>query len=115
LITVLGEAVMMISAEGVLRDSVKVLVAIVALLYAGLVLMAYATEGLRYQPRLRWTEPARSGERLLVWTGVKLLDAVLRLMRSMFNQLFLASAEIGLWLTDRSGTEVRRKVRSKFL
>jgi hypothetical protein len=103
------------SVQDLVRDSVKLLVAILALLYAGLVLMAYATEGLRYKPRLRWSEPARSGERLLVWTGVKLLDAFLRLMRSMFDQLFLASAEIGLWLADRSGTEVRRKVRSKFL
>jgi hypothetical protein len=106
---------MTITVQDLVRDSVKLLVAILALLYAGLVLMAYATEGLHYKPRLRWSEPARSGERLLVWTGVKLLDAFLRLMRSMFNQLFLASAEIGLWLADRSGTEIRRKVRSKFL
>ncbi|HTV56865.1 MAG TPA: hypothetical protein VMI06_18375 [Terriglobia bacterium] len=101
--------------QTVVRDSVKVLVGALLLLYTGLVLTAYATEGLRYQPRFRWTEPARSGERLLVWTGVKLLDGFLRLTRSMFNQLFLASAEIGLWLTDRSGNEVRRKVRSRFL
>jgi hypothetical protein len=106
---------MTFTVQTVVRDSVRALVAVLALLYAGLVLMAYATEGLHYQPRFRWTEPARSGERLLVWTGVKLLDAFLRLTRSMFNQLFLASAEIGLWLTDRSGNEVRRKVRSKFL
>jgi hypothetical protein len=101
--------------QTVVRDSMRVLVGVLLLLYAVVVLTAYATEGLRYQPRFRWTEPARSGERLLVWTGVKLLDGFLRLTRSMFNQLFLASAEIGLWLTDRSGNEVRRKVRSRFL
>jgi hypothetical protein len=106
---------MTIAVQAVIRDSVRVLVAVLVLLYAGLVLTAYLTEGLRYQPRFRWSEPARSGERLLVWTGVKLLDGFMRLTRSMFNQLFLASAEIGLWLTDRSGNEVRRKVRSKFL
>jgi hypothetical protein len=106
---------MTIAVQNLIRDSVRALGVVLGLLYAGLVLMAYATEGLRYQPRFRWTEPARSGERLLVWTGVKLLDAFFRIMRSMFNQLFLASAEIGLWLTDRSGNEVRRKVRSKFL
>jgi hypothetical protein len=106
---------MTITVQDLVRDSVKLLVAFLALLYAGLVLMAYATEGVHYKPRLRWTEPARSGERLLVWSGVKLLDAFLRLTRSTFDQLFLASAEIGLWLADRSGTEVRRKVRSKFL
>jgi hypothetical protein len=103
------------TVEAVLWDSLKVLIAMGILLYAGLVLMAYATEGTHYRPRLRWTEPARSGQRLLVWTGVKLLDVFLRLMRSIFNQLFQASAEIGIWLTDRSGTEVRRKVRSRFL
>jgi hypothetical protein len=106
---------MTVIVQNLLRDTVRVLVGVLVLLYAGLVLMAYATEGVHYQPRFRWTEPARSGERLLVWTGVKLLDAFLRLTRSMFNQLFMASAEIGLWLTDRSGNEVRRKVRSKFL
>jgi hypothetical protein len=106
---------MAITVQELGKDSVKLLVALLGLLYFGLVLTAYATEGLHYKPRLRWTEPARSGERLLVWTGVKLLEAFLSLTRSMFNQLFEASAEIGLWVTDRSGTEVRRKVRSKFL
>jgi hypothetical protein len=103
------------TTQVLLWDALKVLVAILVLLYVGLVLMAYATEGLRYQPRLDWTEPARSGKRLLVWTGIKILYALIRIMRSMFNQLFMASAEIGLWFVDKSGSEVRRKVRSKFL
>ena len=105
----------MITAQAVLWVFVKLLVAAGALLYVGLVLTAYVTEGTHYRPRLHWSEPMRSGERLLVWAGVKLLVAFLRLMRSVFNQLFQASAEIGIWLTDRSGTEVRRRVRSKFL
>lgn len=101
--------------EVAVREGVTAVAVILALLYVGLVLMAYATEGLHYQPRLHWTEPARSGERLLVWTGVKLLDGFLRAMRSFFNQLFTASAEVGLWFVDRSGPEVRRRVRSRFL
>lgn len=106
---------MAISTADVLRDCSKVLAALVAMVYVGLVLTAYATEGLHYRPGLRWAEPVRSIERVLVWAGVEVLDALLRLVRSILNQLFLASAEIGLWLTDRSGHQVRRKVRSKFL
>jgi hypothetical protein len=99
----------------ILWDALKVLIALLALVYAGLVLTGYATEGTAYQPHLSWTEPGRSGERLLVWTGIKVLDGLLRMIRSMFNQLFMASADIGLWFVDKSTSEVRRKVRSRFL
>ncbi|MGH9396595.1 MAG: hypothetical protein ACRD18_07065 [Terriglobia bacterium] len=93
----------------------KVLLVVLALIYAGLVLTAYGIEGSRYQPRVQISKPARSGERLLVWTGVKLLDGVLRVSRSVFNQLFTASAEIGEWVVDRSSPTLQRKVRSRFL
>jgi hypothetical protein len=99
----------------VLWDSVKVLIALLALIYAGLVLTGYTSEGPRYQPRLSWAEPGRSSERLLIWTGIKVLDGLLRILRSMLNQLFMASADIGLWFVDKSTSEVQRKVRSKFL
>jgi hypothetical protein len=99
----------------ILWDAVKVLVALLALIYAGLVLTGYASEGPGYQPHLSWTEPGRSSERLLIWTGIKILEALRRVTRSMFNQLFMASADIGLWFVDKSSSEVRRKVRSRFL
>ncbi len=95
--------------------SLKLLVALIALVYAGLVLTAYQIEGPHYQPRLELLKPARSGERLLVWTGVKLLDAALRMGRSLLNQLFLASADVGAWVVDKSSPEVQRRVRSRFL
>ncbi len=96
-------------------DAMKLLVAILGLFYAGLVFTGYVTEGPHYQPRLRWTEPARSGERLLVWTGIKILDAILRLVRSTCNQLFAASAEVGFWVVDKSGPDIQRKIHSRFL
>jgi hypothetical protein len=99
----------------VLWYSLKAMVAMLALIYLGLVFMGYASEGRYYQPRFHWSEPARSGERLLVWTGIRVFDVFLRIGRSMLDQLFTASAEVGLWVIDRSSAEVQRKVRSKFL
>lgn len=99
----------------VLWDALKLLVGMLALLYAALVLTGYATEGPHYQPRLQLAEPFRSGQRLLVWTGIKLMDVSLRLFRFFFNQLFAASAEVGFWVVDRSGPKAQRKVRSRFL
>ncbi|MDE3181315.1 MAG: hypothetical protein KGM47_16860 [Acidobacteriota bacterium] len=93
----------------------KVLVGALALVYAGLVLTAYEIEGPHYRPRLQFTRPARSGERLLVWTGVKILDALVRMSRSLFNELVMASGEVGEWVVDKSSPTVQRKVRSRFL
>ncbi|MGH9446545.1 MAG: hypothetical protein ACRD3O_12570 [Terriglobia bacterium] len=99
----------------IMWDAVKVLIALMALVYLGLVLTGYTSEGPRYQPRLSWAEPGRSGERLLVWIGIKGLYTLLRMARSMFNQLFMASADIGFWFVNKSTSEVQRKVRSRFL
>lgn len=96
-------------------DSLKLLVGLLGLLYAALVLTSYVTEGPHYQPRLRLAEPLRSGERLLVWTGIKVMEGLLKLFRSIFDQLFAASAEVGFWVVDKSGPKAQRKVRSKFL
>lgn len=98
-----------------LWDAVKFLVALVGLVYTVLVYTTYEIEGPRYQARLQLTKPARSGERLLIWTGVKAVDVLLRFGRSVLNQLFAASAEVGEWAVEKSGPSVQRKVRSKFL
>ncbi len=98
-----------------LWGSAKLVAVFLSLIYVGMVWTAYAAEGAQYQPRFRWRAPARSGERLLVWTGVKLVAGGLRVARSLFNQLFAASADVGLWVADKSGSEVQRKVRSRFL
>lgn len=94
---------------------IKALIALAVLVYAGLVLTAYAMEGPHYKPRLQLTRPARSGERLMVWTGVRILDATVRLSKSLLNQLFTASADVGDWFVDRSSTSVKRNVRRRFL
>ncbi|MGH9378301.1 MAG: hypothetical protein ACRD1I_05825 [Terriglobia bacterium] len=96
-------------------DVVKFLVALVGLVYAILVYTAYEIEGSRYQPRFQLTKPARSGERLLIWTGVRVLDAMIRFIGSALNQLFAASAEVGDWAVEKASPSVQRKVRSKFL
>ena len=96
-------------------DALKLLVALLGLVYAGLVFTAYELEGPRYQPRFQLTRPGRSGQRLLIWTGVKILNALLRVIWLMLNQLFAASAEVGEWAVAKSSPEVQRKVRSRFL
>lgn len=95
--------------------AVKALVVLAGLIYAGLVITAYEIEGPNYRPRLQWAKPARSGERLLVWTGVKLLHALIRFSKTFFNQLVVASGDVGDWVVDRSSPAVQRKVRSRFL
>ena len=103
------------AAATVLLALVKLLIVGLGLLYAGLVLMSYKTEGRHYQPRLRLAEPARSGERLLVWGGVKALDASVRASRAVLDTLYDASAEVGGWVISMSSPETQNKVRSRFL
>lgn len=95
--------------------TLKLLLVFAGLIYAGLVLTAYGIEGPHYRPRIQLAKPARSGERLLVWTGVKLLDAAIRFSKSVFNELVMASGDVGNWVVDRSSPSVQRKVRSRFL
>lgn len=105
----------MITFHSLLWDVVKLMAGILALIYAILVYAAYEMEGARFQPRFQLTKPGRSGERLLIWTGVRIVDAVLRSMKAILNQLFAASAEVGEWAVEKSSPAVQRKVRSRFL
>lgn len=105
----------MITFHSVLWDVVKLMAGILALIYAILVYAAYEMDGARYQARLQLTRPARSGERLLIWTGVRIVVVAVRFAKSILNQLFAASAEVGEWAVEKSSPAVQRKVRSKFL
>jgi len=96
-------------------DAVKLLFLVLGLVYAALVFAGYVTEGPHYHPRFHLAEPARSGERLLIWTGIKILDAAIHLFRSILNQLLTASSEVGFWVVNKSGPKVQREVRSRFL
>lgn len=93
----------------------KLLLIAFGLLYVGMVLMAYRTDGPRFPLRIDFTDPARSAERFLVWIGVRALDATLRAARATVDALSEASAEVGEWFVHRSGVEVQSKYRSRFL
>ena len=105
----------MITFHSLLWDVVKLMASLLVLVYAILVYAAYEMEGARFQARFQLTKPARSGERLLIWTGVRIIDVVLRFSKSIVNQLFAASAEVGEWAVEKSSPAIQRKVRSRFL
>jgi hypothetical protein len=83
-------------------------------LYAGMVLMRYRTDGPHYRLGFELRDPARSAQHLLVWLGLKVLVACLRIVRTILNMLLEASAEVGEWLIRLSPT-VQESVRSRFL
>ncbi|MGH9433207.1 MAG: hypothetical protein ACRD3T_16880 [Terriglobia bacterium] len=94
---------------------VKLAIAAAGLIYTGLVLTSYSLEGRHYQPRLRFSEPGRSGGRLLVWWGVKLVDFLVRSGHAIVAMLCDSSAQVMSWVIDNSSQEIRQKVRSRFL
>ena len=83
-------------------------------LYVGMVLMAYRTDGLRYRLRFELRDPARSAMHVVVWLGVKVLQACVWMASATLNMLVEASAEVGEWFMRRS-TTVQESVRSRFL
>jgi hypothetical protein len=83
-------------------------------LYAGMVLMTYRTDGPRNRLSFEFRDPVRSAEHLVVWLGVMALDACLRFARAILNMLLEASAEVGEWFISRSLT-MQESVRSRFL
>lgn len=93
----------------------KLLLVVLGLVYVGSVLSGYSLEGSHGQLRFDPAAPVHSSQRLLVWTGIKILGAVIRFVRSMLNELFAASAEVGSWVVDQFGPKVQREVRSRFL
>jgi hypothetical protein len=84
------------------------------ILYVGMVLMRYFTDG----PHSRFTfdlrDPARSVLHLAVWLGVKVLQASLWFTRAILNMLLEASAEVGEWFIRRNPA-MQESVRSRFL
>jgi hypothetical protein len=81
--------------------------------YVGMVLMKYRTAGPHYRLNLELRDLAGSAEHLLVWLGVKVLDACLRAARVIFNMLLEASIEVAEWFMRRSPA-VEERVRSRF-
>ena len=93
----------------------KFLLAALGVLYAGLVLMAYRTEGPRFQLRLDWQDPFRSVPQLLVWLGVRALAAIVRIGSGTWDMLSEASADLGERYVHPRGPEAEAIFRSRFL
>lgn len=93
----------------------KFLLGAFGILYAGLVLMAYRTEGERYRLSLNKQDPAGSAAQLLVWAGVRAMATVVRVGRTALEMLSDASAEVGEWYIRRRGGQVEAIFRSHFL
>jgi hypothetical protein len=83
-------------------------------LYAGMVLMRFRMDRPHYRLSFDPRDPGRSLEHLVIWLGVKVLEACLRIARAILNTLLEASAEVGEWFI-RLSPAVRDSVRSRFL
>lgn len=98
----------------VLGAILKLLGIAAAVLYAGMVLARYRTDGPRYRLNLEVRDPARSLEYLTEWLGVKALDACVMFGRALLSLLVEASAEVGEWLMQRKPA-LQANIRSRFL
>jgi len=96
----------------VLAWALRLVIAVVVVVYAGLVWMTYTTDGPRYRPRLDLDAPLRSLQRLLVWLGVKALYGVLRMSKATLNIFSEASAEVGDWVVSRRSQKDQERFRS---
>jgi len=106
---------MFLALQVVFWTVLKFMLAALAFLYAGLVLMAYRTEGPRFQLRVNWQDPFRSAPQLLVWLGVKAVAAIVRIGSGTWDMLSDASADLGEWYVRRRGPEAEAIFRSRFL
>jgi hypothetical protein len=93
----------------------KFLLGAFGILYAGLVLTAYRTEGERYRLRLDKQDPAGFAAQLLIWPGVRAMATGIRVGRTALEMLSDASAEVGEWYIRRRGGQVEAFFRSHFL
>jgi hypothetical protein len=98
-----------------LLDTLKIIMVGLAVLYAGMVLMAMRTEGLDYRPRWNWNDIARSTEQLVVWGGVRIVARASQAAKSALEVLTEASADLGEWFVHQRGGNVEAKFRSRFL
>lgn len=95
--------------------ALKAVLFILGVLYVGLVLMSFRTEGPRYRFRMDLHTPGRSAKRFLVWLGVRALAGILRAARSLLGVLSEASAEVGEWFIRRHSYAAEALYRSRFL
>jgi hypothetical protein len=84
-------------------------------LYSGMVLTNYVVRGSDYHVRFDFGEPAWSMKQLLVWCGVRVLAAIVRMLGLALDQLIQASADVGEWFISRRSERVQAEFRSRFL
>ena len=85
------------------------------LIYTGLVLMNYSTEGARYRLKLDPARPARSAEHLAVWLGARAIGTAVHAARVVFDALAEASAEVGEWFIHWRGPDAEARFHAHFL
>lgn len=84
-------------------------------LYSVLVGVGYLTEGPRYQFKFDARYPVYSTQRLLVGLGVRLTARMLHLAQVLLSPLYEASAEVGVWVAQRTSPETQARFRSRFI
>ena len=99
----------------VLETLSKLLVASVAAVYIGLVLMSYRLDGPGQQLRVDWRDPARAIERICVWSGIKTLAGLVSLGRHLFSLLSEISADVGEEYVRRRPRSALAAFRSRFI
>ena len=85
----------------------------VVLFYIELVTIVYFTKGLRHGPPFDWRNPACAAGNLLIWGGVKLVSAIVRASRPLFEMLSEASAELSEMVLGHRSARVEAAVRSR--
>ena len=78
--------------------AVKLFVAGVMILYAGMVAVTLRTRGTHYRVQHDSQNPVRTAETFLVWAGVRVASQTLRLVRAILDLLEEASADVGEWI-----------------
>jgi hypothetical protein len=94
------------AVQEVIGGLLKTGLAAVGILYAVEVLWIYAESGDNYRPELHRANKIQFIERLLIWAGVVLIGALLRLSRPVLNMLTEASADLGEWALARRAVGV---------
>lgn len=84
-------------------------------IYSFFVILGYATEGPEYGVGFVVDDPVRSLGRLIVGLGVKGLAFIVRMGTPIANDLFEASADVGLWFIGHCSTENQSRFLSPFI
>ena len=99
----------------IIGEAFRFLGILLAMAYVVLVIMAYTTEGPRYQSRFDTRRPAYSTMRLLIGLGVHFAIWMVTTADLILTPLFETAAQVGDWFTERSSPETRARYRSRFI